>query len=153
MWASVAVISDVRRTWVLLTNWLPRKWSATECIFRTLKAKLFARTRRCCPTPHLKEFITPHLKALPERPFQEFSCSIYLNCKCTYLTRFRSFFHGPVAHAWALYCNPDHLFSLRRPFTAPSLLRPAHPIQRLQSGCKGCVRCGQCWAISLTDTI
>lgn len=96
----MAIISDAISTSVLPRNWLPRKRSVSECIFRTLMVRLF-RQNALLLSDSTSEGIYHSL----------FKCFTQMGISVVLIFEF---FRGPVARVLALYCNPDHLFSLRR---------------------------------------
>lgn len=102
---SLAVISDARSTSLLPKNWLPRKRSAAECIFRTVMVRLFHQNALLLSDNASQGIYSPIERFYPNGYFNILIVLIYLYCKCTYLTWFKSFFLGPAASVLPLYCN------------------------------------------------
>lgn len=104
-------------TSVLLRNW-PQEmiW----VLFPDIGGEaFFARTRCCCccccQAALLKEFIASvHKCFYPNSNNSSFWGGGFLFKLIMQLCNmdWQSFFHGPVAHTIALYCNPDHSLSL-----------------------------------------
>lgn len=135
---SVEVSSDVRSTSdyyfrLLPRNWLPRKRSASECIFRTLMARLFRQNALLLSDNGL----TLIGSSFNLFYFFLFKSQMHLSHIC--LSQFSTDLSSTCA---STYCNPGHWFSLRRVYRG--LYLP-------DRGCRAAERilqCGRYWDVS-----